>query len=57
MKRKLPLFICVLLLMAALPFTAAANGAAIIEPLDFTLDSADSDYPGASGNGWSWDAG
>ncbi|NLA11988.1 MAG: hypothetical protein GX883_07680, partial [Firmicutes bacterium] len=57
MKRKLPLVICMLLLMAALPFTAAANGATITKPLDFTLDSADSDYPGASGAGWSWDAG
>lgn len=57
MKRKLPLFICVLLLMAALPFTATANGATLTEPLDFTLDSADPGYPGASGTGWSWEAG
>ncbi len=57
MKRKLPLFICMLLLMAALPFTAAANGATINTPLDFTLDSADPGYPGLSGNGWSWAAG
>ncbi len=57
MRRKLPFLICVLLLMAALPFAAAANGTALTEPLDFTLDSADPDYPGASGDGWSWAAG
>lgn len=54
---KLPLLVFVLLMMVALPFTAAANGGGVItEPLDFTLDSEDDLYPGASGEGWTWDA-
>ncbi|MGB4214438.1 MAG: InlB B-repeat-containing protein, partial [Dethiobacteria bacterium] len=43
--------------VTALPFVAAAQEtAAIIEPLDFTLDSSDPLYPGESGEGWTWDA-
>lgn len=49
--------VCVLLLLTMLPIVAAANGTVIGEPLDFTLDSGDDDYPGTSGDGWAWDEG
>ncbi|NMD43632.1 MAG: hypothetical protein GYA86_10050, partial [Firmicutes bacterium] len=58
MRWKFPLLTLVLLVITVLPLAAAANGAAVlIEPLDFTLDSADPLYPGESGEGWAWDEG
>lgn len=56
MRCKLTLFIAVLLLLVALPFTAEANGAGVTDwALDFTLDSGDPMHPGDEGDGWAWD--
>lgn len=57
MRWKFPVLVFVLLMVTALPFMAAAQeDGAIIEPLDFTLDSENIFYPGESGEGWTWDA-
>lgn len=58
LKKRFSLLAAVLLLVMALPLTAAANGAGVIdEPLDFTLDSGDPGYPGPTGEGWAWNGG
>ena len=57
MKWKFTLLIVVIMVVTALPFMAAAQeDVPITEPLDFTLGSTDINYPGESGEGWSWNA-